>query len=57
MKTTIKLKPRNPLVAPARSRVAGAHGAFDASRRRRRDEKLSLRRQLNDFDKKGGRDA
>ena len=47
MKLTIKPpKPRNPLVAPARNRKAGAHGSHNPARRLRRTEKYSLRLQL-----------
>jgi len=43
---TIKLpksaKPRNPLVAPARNRKAGAHGSYNPARSKRRIEKYQL---------------
>ncbi|WP_238531368.1 hypothetical protein [Collimonas fungivorans] len=56
MKMTIKLpKPRNPLVAPARARKAGAHAAHNPARRTRRSEKQTLNlllsgRKMNDGD-------
>ena len=47
MKLTIKnLKPRNPLVAAAKLRQAGAHGAHESARRTRRAEKQALRKLL-----------
>jgi hypothetical protein len=43
MRAIIKLpKPRNPLVAPARNRKAGAHGSYNPERRARRVEKYKL---------------
>lgn len=43
MKLAIKkLKPRNPLVAAAKLRQAGAHGSYESSRRTRRAEKHTL---------------
>jgi hypothetical protein len=57
MKVTVKLpKPRNPLVAPARSRKAGAHAPYNPARRARRVEKyklgllLSGRKSEDDYD-------
>jgi hypothetical protein len=48
MKIVIRqAKPRNPHVVAARSRQAGAHGAHNASRLLRRQEKHALRRVLN----------
>jgi hypothetical protein len=48
MKVTIKLpKPRNPLVAPARARKAGAHAAHNPARRVRRAEKQKLNQLLS----------
>jgi hypothetical protein len=57
MKVTIKLpKPRNPLVAPARTRKAGAHASFNPARQTRRIAKhklgqlLSGRKSMEDYD-------
>ncbi len=57
MKMTLKLpKPRNPLVAPAKVRKAGAHGAYNATRHARRVEKhklallLSGKKSVEDYD-------
>lgn len=56
MKIVVKTtKPRNPHVVTAKLRQAGAHGAHNASRRLRREEKQALRRALtgrkgNDYD-------
>ncbi|WP_230427321.1 hypothetical protein [Collimonas humicola] len=48
MKVTIKLpKPRNPLVAPARARKAGAHASHNPARRVRRLEKQKLNQVLS----------
>jgi hypothetical protein len=48
MKITVKLpKPRNPLVALARVRKAGAHAAFNPARRVRRLEKQKLSQVLS----------
>jgi hypothetical protein len=58
MKMTIKLpKPRNPLVAPARARKAGAHAAHNPARRIRRVEKQNLNLLLSGKKKDGGDDA
>jgi len=58
MKMTIKLpKPRNPLVAPARTRKAGAHAAHNPARRIRRAEKHNLNLLLSGRKKDGGDDA
>lgn len=57
MKVNIKLpKPRNPLVAPARNRKAGAHASYNPARRDRRvgKQKLGLlltgRKSEDDYD-------
>lgn len=43
MKVTIKaVKPRNPLVAPARKRKAGAHAPYNPARHARRVDKYKL---------------
>jgi hypothetical protein len=48
MKIVIRqAKPRNPHVVAAKARQAGAHGAHNATRRLRRQEKHALRRVLN----------
>jgi len=58
MKVNIKLpKPRNPLVAPARNRKAGAHASHNPARRLRRVEKYNLRLELLGRKGKGDHDA
>lgn len=58
MKVTIKLpKPRNPLVAPARARKAGAHASFNPARRARRIEKQKLNQALSGRKTEGDYDA
>lgn len=58
MKLTIKtLKPRNPLVAPARTRKAGAHASHNPARRLRRIEKRQLRAELSGSKANGDTDA
>ncbi|MEM4988269.1 hypothetical protein V8G57_12810 [Collimonas sp. H4R21] len=58
MKITIKVpKPRNPLVAPARARKAGAHAAHDPARRIRRIEKQNLNLLLSGRTRNGGDDG
>lgn len=58
MKVTVKMpKPRNPLVAPARSRKAGAHASHNPARRLRRVEKHHLRLTLSGRKTEGGDDA
>ena len=48
MKITIKLaKPRNSVVAAAKQRQAGAHGAYRPERRERRVERQRLRLLLS----------
>ncbi|HWX03118.1 hypothetical protein [Collimonas sp.] len=50
MKVTLKLpKPRNPLVAPARARKAGAHASYNPARKVRRTEKQKLKQALSAF--------
>lgn len=57
MKLTIRtMKPRNPLVAPARSRKAGAHASHNPARRLRRIEKHQLRAELSGRKAKGDTD-
>lgn len=57
MKVTIKVpKPRNPLVAPARTRKAGAHAPYNPARQARRIAKQKLgslmsgRKPMEDYD-------
>ena len=58
MKITVKLpKPRNPLVAPARTRKAGAHASFNPARRARRIEKQKLNQALSGRKTEGDYDA
>lgn len=42
IKLTKQVKPRNPLVAAARARKAGAHGAYHPARSERRVGKQKL---------------
>ena len=58
MKISIKLpKPRNPLVAPAKTRQAGAHASDHPARRSRRAEKHSLYLLLSGKKTDGNYDA
>lgn len=58
MKVTIKLpKPRNPLVAAAKTRLAGAHKSNHPARRSRRVEKHSLHLLLSGRKTEGNHDA
>jgi hypothetical protein len=58
MKVNVKLpKPRNPLVAPARTRMAGAHGGYNPARRARRVEKYRLGLLLSGRKSEGDYDA
>jgi len=58
MKVTIKLpKPRNPLVAPARARKAGAHDSHNPTRHARRTEKQKLNQLLSGRKVYGADDA
>lgn len=57
MKVTIKVpKPRNPLVAPARTRKAGAHAPYNPARQERRIAKQKLgslrsgQKSMEDYD-------
>jgi len=42
------LKPRNPLVAPAMKRQAGAHQSAHSAHAQRQQARLELRRRLRD---------
>ncbi|MEO6918122.1 MAG: hypothetical protein ABI171_03645 [Collimonas sp.] len=58
MKITIKLpKPRNPLVAAARTRKAGSHEGCNPARRERRVEKQKLNQALSGRKNNGDYDA
>lgn len=58
MKIAIKLpKPRNPLVAPAKNRKAGAHASYNPERRLRRIEKYNLHLMLSGRKTEGDHDA
>jgi hypothetical protein len=58
MKVTLKLpKPRNPLVAPARARKAGAHDGYHPARKVRRTEKQKLNQLLSGRKTDGSYDA
>jgi hypothetical protein len=58
MKISIKLpKPRNPLVAPAKNRKAGAHASHNPARAKRRVEKYKLRLVLLGRKEEGDYDA
>ncbi len=58
MKITIKLpKPRNPLVAPAKQRQAGAHGRYRAERSARRVEKQRLHLLMSGRGREGDADT
>jgi alpha-galactosidase len=58
MKIAVKLpKPRNPLVAPTRSRKAGAHASHNPARQLRRVAKHNLRLMLTGRKTEGDLDA